>query len=390
MTSIYKLDQDLVALRKYASQFRGEELVLFDLDYFQQAKIWQTGKREEIAGLGEAPPIMIHRGRPQDDGFFFSMQVYRLNLADGPLRLVYLGVPRSAELPSLWGVAKHEYPRLKQYVADMYGEGMEQVPPILSVDDQAKLLANTIDFLKRDDSLLRKYRVPKKRGILLRGSPGNGKTMACRWLRNLCTRERFDFETVTVDDYASARDDHETATLFQTCRPGIILFDDFDKALQDRTKFGDDIQSVFLAELDGMSPKEGVVYMFTSNLRLDQIDPAAQRPGRIDLVIEFAPPSAELRQRFIRQEWPTEVVAALGEEMLVNSTEGWSFAELEEARKATVLRWLDGQDFRWNTVRDDLVERRESAQKPIRPVGFGANFKTEPAAVVGPLAERIA
>src|SRR5262245_47290190 len=162
MSSIYDIDRDLVALGQHASRFFGEEATLFDLSHYQEAKIWQRGRREGTTGLGEAPAVTVHHGRQQDDGLFNSIWGYWVEHTDGPLRVAYLGVPPGRKMPSLWAVAKRDYPRLQQYVADVYAAAMQQVSPVMDAADQAKLLHNTIEFLQRDDALLKKYRVPKK------------------------------------------------------------------------------------------------------------------------------------------------------------------------------------------------------------------------------------
>src|SRR5262245_60914724 len=48
--------------------------------------------------------------------------------------------------------------------------------------------------------------------------------------------------------------------------------------------------TTFLTELDGLHPREGIVYLFTSNLSPARIDRAARRPGRIDLLLHFPRP----------------------------------------------------------------------------------------------------
>lgn len=52
-------------------------------------------------------------------------------------------------------------------------------------------------------------------------------------------------------------------------------------------------------------------------------------------------------------------------------TEGWSFAELEEARKLLVLRRLDTAGWDWPAVRDSLT--LAAAPRRPRPIGFVPN-----------------
>ena len=78
---------------------------------------------------------------------------------------------------------------------------------------------------------LRKYGASVKRGVMLLGSPGNGKTMACRWLASECRRLGLAWRSVTAEEYEQARAERSVPELFYLDTPGIVLFDDFDAAL---------------------------------------------------------------------------------------------------------------------------------------------------------------
>ena len=70
--------------------------------------------------------------------------------------------------------------------------------------------------------------------VYLYGPPGNGKTMACRWIRAECGRRGLCCRNVSAEEFSSSLCDGRAHTLFQLSRPGVIFFDDFDSALRDR------------------------------------------------------------------------------------------------------------------------------------------------------------
>ena len=65
-------------------------------------------------------------------------------------------------------------------------------------------------------------------------------------------------------------------------------------------------QAVFLSAMDGITVNEGVVFVFTTNCSLDLIDRAFKRPGRLDLVLHFKAPDAELRRQLI-ERWHADI-----------------------------------------------------------------------------------
>src|SRR5262249_33737059 len=90
-----------------------------------------------------------------------------------------------------------------------------------------------------------------RRGVLLAGPPGNGKTSACRWLWELCHELRYEFRLVSPDVYRAARAScnppEAVKALFAVSRRGIVFFDDMDIALRDRALSPEtDDQAVFL------------------------------------------------------------------------------------------------------------------------------------------------
>ena len=167
-------------------------------------------------------------------------------------------------------------------------------PPVLPQDQLDLLWKNTIGYLEGTNlERIKSYGGRAKRGVLLTGAPGNGKTMACRWIWEACRQRRWEYRLVTPDNYRAARAHDNIEELFSVDRRGIVFFDDMDLALRDRDKVAEtEDQAVFLGAMDGIEVNEGVVFVFTTNCSLDLIDRAFKRPGRLDLVLHFKPPDA--------------------------------------------------------------------------------------------------
>lgn len=275
-------------------------------------------------------------------------------------------------------VARADYLRLfRVALRAMREHEVADVPPVMTAEHFDTLRRNTLGYLDAKNlKRIKQLGGRPKRGLLLTGPPGNGKTSACRWLWQECLRHGHEFKMVSPDAYRAARNScapvQAVKELFAVARRGMIFFDDMDIALRDRNTVKEtDDQAVFLGALDGIEANEGVVYVFTTNCGLDLIDPAFKRPGRIDLVLHFQPPNALLRRELI-DRWHADVRAGIDVATAVEHTEGYSFAEVEELKNLLILRHVEagGWDWGW-AVEQFKLNRAELAAEANRHVGFG-------------------
>jgi hypothetical protein len=273
-------------------------------------------------------------------------------------------------------VGRADYVRLFRIAKRASRErGAGETPPVMAPEQLETLRQNTIGYLDRNNlRRIKELGGRPKRGLLLTGPPGNGKTSACRWLLNECLRMGYEHQEVGPDAYQAARKScnpvEAVKNLFAVNRRGIIFFDDMDIALRDRNTVKEtDDQAVFLGALDGITPNEGVVYVFTTNCPLSLIDPAFKRPGRIDLVLHFDLPTAELRRALI-DRWHADIREAIDVDAAVADTDGFSFAEIEEVKNLLILRYVDVRAWDWPWALHQFRENRQELAKEARHVGF--------------------
>ena len=169
------------------------------------------------------------------------------------------------------------------------------------LDDKikAEIKANSVGFLKQSKRWMQ-YGIPLKRGILLCGEPGTGKTVICKALMS----EAGKITCIITNAYALAEQGYitELYELADDLSPSIVFIEDIDLIGQSRTESGYHHGPALidlLSELDGIEEQEKIVTIATTNL-LETLDRAlSQRPSRFDKVIKLARPALQQRRELI-------------------------------------------------------------------------------------------
>ncbi|KAJ7384160.1 26S protease regulatory subunit 8 [Desmophyllum pertusum] len=141
-------------------------------------------------------------------------------------------------------------------------------------------------------------------GVLLYGPPGTGKTLLVRAVAHHteCTFIRVSgSELVQKFIGEGARMVRELFVMAREHAPSIIFMDEIDSIGSSRLEGGSggdsEVQRTMLEllnQLDGFEATKNIKVVMATN-RIDILDSALLRPGRIDRKIEFPPPNEEAR-----------------------------------------------------------------------------------------------
>jgi cell division protease FtsH len=181
-----------------------------------------------------------------------------------------------------------------------------------------------------------------KRGVLLYGAPGTGKTHTVRYLLGRLP----DVTVIEISGRALGRI-REACSLARSLQPAIIVVEDVDLIAEERTARPGEHPLLFqlLNEMDGLTSAADVTFLLTTN-RADLLEPAlAARPGRIDLAAELPLPDADARRALLRLYQGHLILDDGDLEAVIERTEGVTAPFLRELlRKAALLAAEDDRD----------------------------------------------
>lgn len=180
-------------------------------------------------------------------------------------------------------------PEPKFLNANAVDEGML----VFSTDIMNSVRTNLFTPIQRAADCI-KNGISIKRGVLLGGLYGTGKTLAAAVASKYAVQAGVTYIYVPRAD--ELKDAIEFAKQYQS--PAAVVFcEDVDRVITgDRSVAMDDI----LNTIDGIDSKNSHIVVVLTTNHLEMINPAMLRPGRLDAVIEILPPDAEAVQRLIR------------------------------------------------------------------------------------------
>lgn len=205
---------------------------------------------------------------------------------------------------------------------------------------------------------------PWKRGILLTGPPGNGKTHTIKALV-----AGLGIPCLYIKSFKSECFTEETnlRRIFERARrsaPCLMVLEDLDALITDENR------AFFLNELDGIATNSGIAIVATTN-HPEKLDPAiVERPSRFDRKYHFPLPGPAERLAFIAQ-WcrglPDHLQpSAADQARIAERTENFSFAYLKELFLASILARAgatdDAQSF--TQILDTQVNALRAQMRP--------------------------
>lgn len=240
---------------------------------------------------------------------------------------------------------------------------------VILPDELYRGIRISIESFLKGKEIYKKINIPYKRGILLAGQPGNGKTMLCKAIAWECG---LPFIVCSLHRSLSDFEIDETFDKARELSPAIVCFEDIDSLRRTSVTL-----SYFLNKLDGFDSVEGVLIVATTN-KPEEIDVAlSNRPSRFDSVFRIPNPDKDCRYRMLKRYFKDTVSEEIIKE-LVSKTKGFTMAYLKELYLLSVMSAINREteipdEADINSALETLKRQMASAQKPVeekRQVGF--------------------
>jgi predicted AAA+ superfamily ATPase len=222
------------------------------------------------------------------------------------------------------------------------------------VEDVIRSLEANIIIPLENDALAAELNLRPKRGVLLAGPPGTGKTTIGRALAHRLRSKFFMLDgSYIAGDYRFFERVHHLFEEAKRNAPSVLFIDDGDVLFtsEDQTSFS--LYRYLLTLLDGLeSNTAGRVCVMITVMDVARLPPALVRSGRIELWLDMRMPDEAARIAILRRNCAglTAALTELDLPLLASLTEGFTGADLkrlvEDAKALFAYDRVTGQPLR--------------------------------------------
>jgi hypothetical protein len=354
-------------------------------DYMQNPKL--KDRVIKVNGIdGDMPPIRLAGNQQANIMPVIGLTLFETR-QDNPVRYVKFYARDYNDYGTQYiCVQKRNVFKLKRHTIkqNRKAKDTKQKAPILADGLLDEIFENTLGWLL-DAEKLAENDVSVRRGILLMGEPGNGKSMFCRWLMSQCAKHNISPGTIAGNEIkATHGSGNKLSGLLG--KHTLSIFDDVDIKLFDR-KASAELACDLLSAMDGVDlssdksdKKDHRIVVFTTNEIIAEMDSAFLRPGRIDCCYAFRKPNEDLKQKLIDKYWSDEIKNYLHEnnlmQKLLERSKDYSFADMEAIRSFLIMRKISKRskgEWDLEAALDDFQNRMDASQiNSKQKMGFGA------------------
>lgn len=231
---------------------------------------------------------------------------------------------------------------------------------VMLEDSPVGYVTNSIQRFWKGKNLYAKHGIVHKRGIMLEGPPGTGKTSVANMISKFFVENGGLVFYTGADSFPATLDAVKWLRQIQD-EPVLLVMEEFDRYMRHA-----EVVDALMQLLDGAASVDNVVFLATTNY-VKKIDPRfTKRPSRFDDIVHVGIPSATARKSYL-QKLIIEFGGDASEvETYVTATDGLLLAHLKEAVIATKVL---GQSLEFVVTRlRDMVPKDEEPESGLNPL----------------------
>lgn len=164
--------------------------------------------------------------------------------------------------------------------------------------DQLLLNSDVVDQVRtslwgpiENTDACRQHKIPLKRGVLLEGPYGCGKSLTSRITAKIAQDNGWTF--INLDRVQGL---HAALEFAQRYQPAVVFAEDIDRITEERDEDANDLVNT----IDGVLSKNAEVMVVLTTNHVERIQQVMLRPGRLDAVISIPAPDADTVQSLVR------------------------------------------------------------------------------------------
>lgn len=306
---------------------------------------------EATATEATAPPVCNGPKIPSPDDIAQNAKMWSVNgQAYFPSDYTVTGLP-----PGYY-VVEHSNRGYYFYKTPMNLDDLMVLPDSASED-----ILDQIEYFWTREKQFRDLGFLWKRGIMLHGPAGGGKTSTLQLLSKRII-EKGGLSVYLKNPHNTSRG-LEILRRIEPNRPIIVLMEDIDALIKD---YG---ESEILAILDGELQIDNVVFVATTNYPEDLDKRLINRPSRFDIVMNIGMPTAAAREIYLKTKNPRLQKDSHELERWVKESRGFSVAHLKEMILAVEALGEDIDDVMLR-LKKMMTQKPNSRDDEDRSVGF--------------------
>jgi hypothetical protein len=274
----------------------------------------------------------------------------------------------------LWDYKRNKDNKVKNYTGDGINTFRKmRWEDIFLADDLVKVIRSEVETFFKSESIYDQCGLDWKRGIMLAGKPGNGKTAVCR---AIATSSPVPVVFCSLDDSDMFHIISSVEYTIKTLAPCVCIYEDADVL-----GGNEGLRSRFLNLLDGAASAKGVLTIASTNTP-EKLDSAfTGRPSRFDSFYIFGDPGPNERMKILKSKLSkvAKTLSAKDFSTVVEETADLSAACVQEIAVASLLEHvktgkpvaLKGLLKGVEKMRQHLRASKNAENSLQKPAGFG-------------------